>query len=154
MWQILPSISYKEVQLNKRKQMANYIATSRSNYFKVKDTEKFEDFCGEIGVEMITQEDLVGFLCNLDDCGSLPSSIYNEETDDHDEIDLAQEVAKHLVKGEVAVFMESGHEKFRYVTGSASAVNWKGEEVFFNLEDIYERANKELGGEHVTRAEY
>jgi len=42
--------------------MANYYATSRSNYFKVKDNEKFKEFCGEIGVEMITQEDLVGFI--------------------------------------------------------------------------------------------
>jgi hypothetical protein len=135
--------------------MANYYAKARSNYFKVKDIEKFQALCNELNVEMIKRDNLVGFICTLDpDCGGLPSSKYNEETEDHDEIDISQEIYPHLCEGEVAVMMEAGYEKYRYVNGYALAVNWKGEEESISINNIYELANKNLGGKDVTRAEY
>jgi len=135
--------------------MANYYGHARSNYFKVKNKKKFQTLCNEIGVEMIERDNLVGFICSLDpDCGGLPSSKYNEETEDHDDIDICQEIYPHLCEGEVAVMTEAGYEKFRYVTGYALAVNWKGEEESISIDKIYELANKNLGGEHVTKAEY
>jgi len=135
--------------------MANYYAKARSNYFKVKDKEKFEDFCNRLNVEMIEREDQVGFICTLDpDCGSLPWSIYDETLDDHVEYDLLQGISEHLQEGEVAVLQEAGHEKFRYVTGVAFAVNWKGEVAYVNINDIYKKAQEELGGEHISVAEY
>ena len=135
--------------------MANYYATARSNYFKVKDVEKFKELCTKINVEMIESQGKVGFICTQDpDCGSLPSSIYKEELDDFEEIDLCELVAEHLEEGEVAVMMEAGYEKFRYVTGYAMAVNWKGEVVDVNINDIYKKAQEELGGENISMAEY
>jgi hypothetical protein len=41
-------------------------------------------------------------------------------------LDLFGEVAGHLVEGSVAVFIEVGAEKLRYLTGWAVAVNSSG----------------------------
>jgi len=124
--------------------MANYIGTARSNYFHVKDTEKFSEFCDRIDVEMISKPDgRVGFLCTQDDTGSLQRWAEDEDGETID-VDLCAELAPHLKDGEVAVMMESGYEKFRYVTGYAMAVNSKGETRQVDLGDIYKLA-KEIG---------
>ena len=74
------------------------------------------------------------------------------ENDEVEEIDLAGELAVHLEDGWVAVLMEAGAEKCRYVANWALAVNSKGETRRVSLEDIYELAGQI--GEHVTEAEY
>lgn len=130
--------------------MANYIGTARSNYFKVKSKEDFEDLCARLNVEIITRRDRVGFICEE----GLPSSIYDEAKDEDVEVDILAEIAPHLQEGEVAVLVESGHEKCRYVVGYAIAVNWKGEVAEVSITDIYKKAQEELGGENITEAEY
>lgn len=131
--------------------MADYRATARSNYFKVKDEEAFETFCGKIGVEMITKDGRVGFICSLDpDCGAPPSSMYSEDVGDHIEIDLCEAISQHLVEGEVAIIVEAGHEKFNYVSGSAIAVNSKGKVCFVDINEIYDLAVKKLGEKKLT----
>lgn len=64
-------------------------------------------------------------------------------------------VAGHLVDGEVAVFMEVGFEKMRYLAGTAVAVNAIGDTRRIDLDEIYDLA-KELAtkGTVITRAEY
>ena len=37
--------------------MANYIAVSRSNYFRVKDNAKFEEWCAEYEIEWSTEDE-------------------------------------------------------------------------------------------------
>jgi hypothetical protein len=56
------------------------------------------------------------------------------------EIDLVAELAQHLPKGEVAVLMEIGAEKLRYLTGIAIAVNYKGRATVVSLDDVYRKA--------------
>jgi hypothetical protein len=53
----------------------------------------------------------------------------------------------------VAVFVEVGAEKLRYLTGWSFAVSAKGERVEVSLDEIYQRANDTLGGE-ITDASY
>lgn len=142
--------------------MANYIPFVRSNYFKVKDPEKFKEFCAELSLDLIIKNDdheksktlhpdnLYGFIIN-NDCG-LPSTKYNEETDEHEEIDFFKLLAPHIADDHVAVIMEIGYEKMRYLTGLAWALNNKGALKSVSLEDIYDKA-KELGT-HVTDAAY
>ena len=134
--------------------MANYYGYARSNYFKVKDVDKFREFVSKLpGAEFIEDSaGRVGFLGDME-CG-LPSFTWDEESQEETEIDLEQEIATHLAEGEVAILMEAGHEKLRYVTGFASAVNWKGETASVSINDIYRMAQEELGGENVTQAEY
>lgn len=133
--------------------MANYYAAARTNYFWVKDDEAFEDAMQEIpSIEVIKEED--GSYCILGDDpdgGGWPTFSYDED-DNETEIDLVEIVSQHLKDEHVAVFMESGSEKLRYVTGYAEAINNKGDRETISLVDIYGMARK-LGSE-VTTAEY
>ena len=61
-------------------------------------------------------------------------------------------VAAHLIEGDVAVFMEVGSEKMRYLAGDTVAVNSAGDSRRVSLSDIYGAA-KSLGAT-VTDASY
>jgi hypothetical protein len=134
--------------------MANYYGKFRTNYFAVKDPEAFREDIMNYPVEMISQEQdgqmLFGFLDT--DEGGLPSTIYNEETDEDTEIIWEDLFTKHLADDWVAIIMEVGSEKHRYFQGFASAYNNKGESKHISLEDIYDVA-KYLG-EVVPHASY
>ena len=102
--------------------MANYCATWRSNYFQVKDQDAFEEAASEWPDTRVVTRDVDGedtlFAIMEDergDQGGMPSGRYNDETGDYEELDLLQELSEHLPEGEVAILMESGHEKLRYV---------------------------------------
>lgn len=133
--------------------MANYIPMARSNYFRVKDVEAFKQFIEDVGLEPIeslheaTGETLWGFM---DESGEIGIPVYNRATDS--DIDFPTELAAHLVAGEVAVIIEIGWEKYRYLVGQAIAVNSAGMTSVVTLQDIYEQA-KALG-ELKTLAEF
>lgn len=131
--------------------MADYHATARSNYFRVKDTDAFWAAVPD-DLEIVTGDnaDVFALLCYSGD-GAWPSEKYDEDTDESVEIDVADIVAEHLAPGWVAVFMEAGAEKMRYVAGIAVAINEHGERVHVDLNQIYELASGL--GEHVTPAE-
>jgi hypothetical protein len=137
--------------------MSNYHATARSNYFKVKDLEAFNNWCRSLEIEPIdgdpgdNKAGLVAMISDTPDGDGWPSSRVNEN-DEAVEVDLAAELSAHLEDGWVAVLMESGAEKCRYVSGWALAVNSKGETRHLSLQDIYELARQLR--EHVTEAEY
>lgn len=84
--------------------------------------------------------------------GGWPSLRDGDETDEEEEIDVFQGVAAHLQEGSVAIFIEVGAEKLRYLTGHAIAVNSKGQTAEVRLSEIYDLA-KVLGDE-VTEAEW
>lgn len=129
--------------------MATYFATARSNYFRVKDAEAFETLCEEMGLEMWESEEDEGRFAVSGEEHGWPSMAELDEDDpraDEDgewEFDVFEEISKHLVDGEVAVFMEAGNEAMRYVNGYAVAVNSKGETRSLRLNDILDLA-KEL----------
>jgi len=96
-----------------------------------------------------------GILVDSGDCGGFPSFSYDEKTGDDFEIDLVTLVGEHLAEGEVAIFMEAGAEKLRYVIGWAQAINWKGEIKTISLTDIYDIAKTMTDRpDSVTVAEY
>jgi len=129
--------------------MANFYGTARTNYFKVKDIEAFKDFVNSLSnctlLEDVGKDEqkLFGFYSDCDS-GCFPSS-YNEETDEHEDIDIVEETAKHLAEGEVAVFMEAGGEKCRYISGWATAINDRGDSIYLSLNDIYKMAEDKFG---------
>jgi len=135
--------------------MANYYANSRSNYFKVKDNEKFKDFIESMeGLEFIYDNvGRVGFLVDSES-GSIPCERYDEENDEYVDIDFDQELAQHLQDDQVAIYQEVGAEKLRYLVGYSVAVNSKGEVATVNINDIYRIAQEELGGQDITTCEY
>lgn len=135
--------------------MADYYASARSNYFRVKNKQEFIDWCVSLELGSIfktdekTNDELCGFLVKSE-FGSVPHCrIEGEECKD---IDFLDELSTHLPDGEVAVVIEVGKEKMCYLSGFASAVNSKGETLTVSLNEIYERA-KGLG-DNITPAEF
>jgi diaminopimelate decarboxylase len=137
--------------------MANYYASARTNYFAVTDLEAFKaDIESKTSsVQVVSQEKdgltLVGLLGCDDDGGGFPFE-YEDEDGEYVELDWAEIFKAHLEEGWVAIIMESGAEKLRYIAGYAVAYNSKGETVSLNLDDIYGLA-KSLGS-NITEATY
>jgi hypothetical protein len=142
--------------------MANYYATARSNYFAVKDENAFREWAAALRLTVLepTHRDKVADGIrrfgiapgNGDDSGGWPTSLYREETDECEEIDVSEQLFVHLADEEVAILMEVGNEKLRYLCGSAVAVNNQGKTVRLDLASIYRKALKL--GPNITRAEY
>lgn len=135
--------------------MANYVATARSNYFKVKDAEGFKSWVANCpNVALISLDDGTFAVYSDDpDSGSWPNYRWNEETEDCEEFDIFAEIAEFLIDGEIAVFMEVGAEKLRYCNGYAIAVHSNGEYETLNLDRIYDFAEQRWG-KRPTVAEY
>lgn len=132
--------------------MVNYYANARSNYFRVKDLTAFTREADRLGLEILSGDGngrvmVTPRLADFDD-GAWPSVVWDEDTGEAENFDIAQWVAGHLEDGEVAIFQEVGAEELRYLTGYSIAVNSKGEKRVVALSDIWEQA-KELG-EHAT----
>ena len=144
-------------ETGEEKSMANYIAFARTNYFKVRDVEAFEKVAGKIEVEIIESGDgddtLYGLIWLGE--GGWPNDLYDEDAGEYEPFDLYDEIGAVLAPGEVAIFMEIGYEKMRYLTGYAIAVHSSGEWTRIGLEDIYVQARNQFHLEHFpSRVEY
>lgn len=133
--------------------MANYYAAARSNYFRVKDLEKFLEELPD-GVEVQESHKYPGYLCLIEAGGDSSGWRFDIEDEDGEILEdgLIEIIAKHLTPGDVAVLIETGAEKLRYLNGYAVAVNSRGETVGINLDQIYEMAS--TLGNTITRATY
>ena len=105
--------------------MANYIATSRTNYFTVTDEEQYKKlFCNltaESNIEDFTKTDLDGKIVH--GFGAYDSIGYiDPDTEENDFEIFLQELQKILPEGEAFIYLESGHEKLRYVVGDIIVV--------------------------------
>jgi hypothetical protein len=124
--------------------MANYSATARTNYFRIKERAAFDAWVDTVCYQelSIIEKDgdplRVGLNATSGDCSGFS---INYEDEDGEEQNLLEGLAQHLAEGEVAILVESGAEKCRYVTGYAIAVmadpagGYKTLEVSIN--DIY-----------------
>lgn len=136
--------------------MANWYGSARSNYFRVKDTDAFLRWAERRGLGIFKNEqarDLHAIHAgDTTDSGGWPS--YDLENDE--ELDLVSELAEHLAPGQVAILLEVGAEKLRYLTGQAIAVNAKGRVVEVTLSDIYRKAAHtfRIPESEITRTEY
>jgi hypothetical protein len=135
--------------------MANYYATTRSNYFRVKDATAFEAWCHTRELDFWTKHyDDVGnryaISANTGDSRGWP--YYDAEHDD--DFDLTAELAKHLDASDVAVLIEIGSEKLRFLAGIATAVDHSGRTLCVTLDEIYDRAADAFGNLTVTEATY
>jgi hypothetical protein len=133
--------------------MANYYATTRSNYFRVKDATAFEAWCRRRQLEFWTQEVKGMGTCHAISGNETGWPYYDAEKDD--EINLPAEIASHLNPNDAAILFEIGNEKLRYIVGRATAIHPDGTIVCINLDDIYEEAEEVFGPDvTITGAEY
>jgi hypothetical protein len=136
--------------------MANYYATTRSNYFRVKDNAAFEAWCAARNLKFWTKDigemgTCYAISADTMDCGGWPSHDPEEDAD----IDFTAELALHLNAKDIAVLFETGAEKLRYITGEALAVHSDGRVVELSLHEIYERAEAEFGADvYITNGSY
>ena len=121
--------------------MANYIASARSNAFRVKDIAALEAALPddiEIYVDSFPERRVTLFVTNSD-CGGWPSMIYNESTDEYEDWNIETAVSDHLEDDEWCVIQEVGAEKLSYLVGYSTAFNNKGEVFTVSLDDIFKR---------------
>lgn len=133
-----------------------YNATSRTNWFNVKDEAAFRAALNpfENIVEIATRsgDDKLMLSAEHNDDGTFPSA-YFDKNDECQELVFHELVAEHLTDGEVAVFMSAGADKLRFVGGSAIAIDNTLKSVEICLSQIYDKA-KEAFGRDVNLAEF
>lgn len=137
--------------------MANYMAVSRTNYFRVTDEEKYKEL-----FEMLTSEDTIedftetgidgtiyhGFGCYGD------VEYYDEESDEYDFDGWLSKLQKILPDDEAFILESSGYEKLRYVAGWVVVVTRK--EIASMSCDAWakKKAKELLGQDFETKTEY
>ncbi len=132
--------------------MANYMATYRSSYFSVTDEAALRELANR-GCVSVFEHDTEPGLFALGDYNSVTEiemELLDEEGNfiGHEYISLVEEIQKLLPDGEVAVFIEGGHEKLRYVVGECWVVT-NQECRFLDLATWAREQAKELGKEHI-----
>ena len=132
--------------------MANWYGIARSNYFRVKDNAAFLIWVDAYNLDYF-QDKEGRYAIAASDGEGWPSSCLSEY-DEYLDLDLPMELAAHLADGEVAILMEVGNEKLRYITGYAVAVNSKGDIISVGLDEIYKKAATAFSNHDITRAEY
>jgi len=98
--------------------MANWYGHSRSNYFKVTDVSAFTAWASGLGLQV--EDNGAGLFAVFGDSeGWWPSGRWDEDAQEHVDVDFPAELQSHLAAGEVAILMTAGAEKLRYLTGHA-----------------------------------
>lgn len=133
--------------------MANYYGVIRSNYFHVKDEERFRALMArtagdEDSIELWNDEidengnPVFGFGVY----GGITGVVDEDGEYDDDSYDRFIEGLKECVADDDAILIfEAGHEKLRYVGGGATIITAKSVE-YIDLEDCARSKTRELLG--------
>ena len=126
--------------------MADFFATSRSNFVLVKDVtaaiEALKDF--DIPIHRHPKNANAIMLAGCDGDGTFSSTRYDDLVETY--LDLPEWAATHLVEGQVLILVSAGAEKLRYVTAWAEAYTWKGEQVSVDLlVTLFSKLESKLG---------
>lgn len=119
--------------------MANYCCVYRTNYFKVKDNEKFKEFMTHVyaeDLEVFHKKDENGNeLYGFGGYGGIIGYFNNKnEYEDSDEAwdnaydNFIDGLAKQVAEDDAILLFEVGNEKLRYVVGSVAVITSKGYE--------------------------
>ena len=141
--------------------MANYYSTVRTNYFHVKDAEKFRGVmrrvCGsEDTVELWEETDVdgglvFGFGTYGGISGILPASESASEDDAYSYLDdcsyddFLDALQECVAESDAIIILESGSEKMRYVVGAATVITSK-EIRYLDITDLAVKAASEMLG--------
>ena len=138
--------------------MANYMATARTNYFRVTDENRYS----ELFDKLYCEDSIEDFTENKDGIiyhgfgayGTIDYLVGDEDDCEYDWDEFITELKKILPDDEAFIYMESGYEKLRYVTGFVLVVTNK-ETKSMSLDSwAKEQAKLLLGNDFETKTEY
>lgn len=134
--------------------MANYEVSERTNYFQVKDLEEFRKLAKKLDAEVIDQdfgtEKIFGLIPNGD--GFL--SCFDDDDGNVLDIDILEELGKHVAPGWVACVVHGGHEKLRFIGYQLSCVDSTGRTWSKGKNDLLIEAKAQFAGQEFTEPEY
>lgn len=133
--------------------MANYCCATRTNYFKVKNEEKFMDFMknvhgGEDDIQIWTRESngtkYFAFGCY----GGI--SGWNDTDDEDYDWDIAYDnftngLSRLVTEDDAIIIFESGNEKLRYLTGDAMIITSK-DTAYININNAATKKASDMLG--------
>ena len=139
--------------------MANYICSSRTNYFRVTDEvrykELFDQLYGECDIyDFTTDPDENGVIWHGFGSYSAPCFGDPEEADGDSFEDFLVELQKVLPDDEAFIYQEAGNEKLRYVIGCYIVCTNKAIIYGDTTRAAIDAAKKLLGGGFRTQMEY
>ena len=133
--------------------MSNYMPHCRSNHFRVTNPAAFLIWAENLDLTVNVQHQALDDENPVELAmihpnertteGHWPSDYYEDDEGVEHDRDWMLELSTHLADNEVAVLMEAGHEKLRYVCGYAVAIRNNGDMIVVSLNDIYEKAKAE-----------
>ena len=146
-------IKEKEIKI-----MANYMATARTNYFRVTDEtrylELFNGLCCEDSIKDFTENRDGIIYHGFGAYSSIEYLVGDEEECKYDFDEFIKELKKILPDDEAFIYMESGYEKLRYVTGFVLVITNK-ETKSMSLDTwAKEQAKLLLGDDFETKTQY
>ena len=123
--------------------MADFYATARSNYIKVKDIEKAKTSLAPFGNTIhIHPTHPEYFMVEGHDGGIQNNTIVDGE---EKTIDWRQWAMEHLVPGQTLIMVYAGAEKLRYVSAGAEAYTWNGKVVNVDLMQTLDQRLRRIG---------
>lgn len=133
--------------------MATYHCTIRTNYFHVKDEEKFQaamkEVCADNAVSIWEEKDQTG-------CSVFCFGVYGRIFGINDSCDeFIERLQECVADNDAIIIIEAGNESLRYVTGKATIITSHKAECF-NITRLAEKKAMELLGNPAweTKCEY
>lgn len=148
--------------------MADYICTTRTNYFHVKDAGAFRIFMSAVhgtadSVQLWEEKDKEGNLVfGFGTHGGIrgwydPATVTEVEKADEDAAykDFICGLQRHIANDDAVIIMEAGHERLRYVVGSAHIITSRATK-YLGVSDLAKVKAAELLGnpKWTTKCEY
>jgi len=141
----------------------DYHEVGRSNYFHVKDRDKFLNFINIVGLEAVKSPksaDILGELYSVlakegwPDGYVIEEAIIDEklEANDYPDSEFAACLQKHIVGDEVVVLFSSGNEGAILVTGSVCVIDGEDGPIHYaDLDDLVHSIVKKNGLKKPTK---
>lgn len=137
--------------------MANYMAVTRTNYFRVTDEDRYK----ELFEMLISEDDIQDFTKRTEDEVILHGfgcygdvECYDEENDEYYFDEWLSKLQEIIPDDEAFILESSGYEKLRYVTGWVVVVTRK-EIAIMSCDSWAKKKAKELLGEDFeTQTDY
>ena len=125
--------------------MANYYEMTRTNYFKITDSDKFKEICEEITSETGVEFEVTEKEGKLYGCIASETIIeMNDEDETNDIESFYKKLQSVLEEDDAIIFTSIGHEKLRYLVGMITVIT-KDDIQEINLEnEAMELARKML----------